>query len=90
MDYRALAELVMLSLMGLSVLTFAVGLSLRLFIAPTLRELFGRRSASSDEQRLLGERLARIEERLDGIESGVDRLTAATDFDRQLEGPKLG
>ena len=41
MDYRALAELVMMSLLGLSTLVFAVGLSVRLFLAPTLRELFG-------------------------------------------------
>jgi len=39
MDYRALAELVMMSLFGLSTLVFAAGLSIRLFLAPTLRNL---------------------------------------------------
>ena len=90
MDYRALAELVMMSLFGLSTLVFVLGLSVRLFLAPTLRELFGRRSSPQEMGPLVAERLARIEDRLDGIENGLDRLAAAKDFDRQLEGPKLG
>lgn len=89
MDYRALAELVMMSLFGLSTLVFAAGLTTRLFLAPTLRELFGRKMGQEGEQKLLVARLTQIEERLDGIESSLERLNAADDFDRQLSGPKL-
>jgi len=90
MDYRALAELVMLSSFGVSTLVFAVGLSLRLFLAPTLRELYGRRPNPEAEQKLLKAHLAQVEERLGSIEVSLERLSAADDFDRQLEGPKLG
>ena len=90
MDYRALAELVMMSLLGLSTLIFAAGLSIRLFLAPTLRELFNARSRNSNEQNLLAAQLNRIEERLESVESSVDRISAGAEFDRQLEGPKLG
>ena len=88
MDYRALAELVMLSSFGVSTLVFATGLSVRLFLAPTLRELHDRKSES--EQELLHSHLAQVEERLGSIEASLERLNAADDFDRRLEGPKLG
>ncbi|MBT8335420.1 MAG: hypothetical protein KJO11_02385 [Gemmatimonadetes bacterium] len=90
MDYRALAELVMMSLFGLSTLIFAAGLSIRLFLAPTLRELFSARSRASNEQNLLATQMNRIEERLESVESTLDRISAGADFDRQLERPKLG
>lgn len=90
LDYRALAELVMMSMLGLSTLIFAAGLSIRLFLAPTLRELFKPRSESPNEQRLLAAQLDRIEERLEGLEGSVERISAGAEFDRQLEGPKLG
>ena len=89
MDYRALAELAMFSLLGLSVFVVAVGYTVRAFLAPTLREILGRGSRS-DETRLLATRLDRIEDRLEGIETGLERVAAASDFDRRLEGPKLG
>ncbi|NNF29705.1 MAG: hypothetical protein HKN73_20950 [Gemmatimonadetes bacterium] len=90
MDYRALAELVMLSLFGLSTLIFAAGLSIRLFLAPTLRELLGRRGNQLDARdKQLEAHLLRVEERLDLIEGSLDRLTSADEFDRQLKGPKL-
>ncbi len=49
MDIRALAESEMMALMGLSVLTIAVGFSVRMFLAPTMRELIGRKNAGADE-----------------------------------------
>ena len=90
MDYRALAELIMLGSFGLSTLVFAVGLSLRLFLAPTLRELFGRGPHPEAEQKRLKAHLAQIEDRLAGIEISLERLSAAEEFDRKLEGPKVG
>ena len=89
MDYRALAELVMFSMLGLSTLVFAAGLSIRLFLAPVLREFLGRRGKLDAERTLIDSRLTMIEERLDGIEGSLDRLSAADDFDRKLSGPKL-
>lgn len=90
MDYSALAELILLGLTGLSVLVIAVGFSIRMFLAPTLRELFGRRDRGSQAQQLLTPRLDRLEDRLDSIEGTLDRIATAQDFDRQLEGPKPG
>lgn len=90
MDNRALAELVMMSLVGLSVFTLAIGFSIRVFLAPTLRELFGRTSTPSDDQRLLNARLHHLEDRLDSIEHSLGRIADAKDFDRQLEKPGTG
>lgn len=90
MDYRALAELIMLSMIGLSVFVVAAGFSIRMFLAPTLRELFGRKSAPVPENSLLTARLSQLEDRLDSIDATLDRLADAQDFDRQLEGPKTG
>ena len=88
MDYRALAELIMLSSFGLATLVFVTGLSIRLFLAPTLRELLDPRKAQDAERRLLEARLTQIEDRLDGVEM-LGRPITPEDFDRQLEAPKL-
>jgi hypothetical protein len=89
MDYRALAELVMMALIGLSVLTVAVGFSVRMFLAPTLREIMGRKKgATEQEQALMGARIDAFEDRLEAIEDGVQRIAAASEFDRKLDAPK--
>jgi len=85
MDFRALAELIMLSLFGLSTFVFAVGLSVRLFLAPTLRELFGRQPTPDPGVQLLPERLTRIEERLESLEHTLGEVADATSFDRALK-----
>jgi hypothetical protein len=90
MDFRARAELVMLSLFGLSAFTLALGFSIRAFLAPTLRDLFGRPTAPSHDQQLLNARLQQLEDRLDSIETSLDRIADGRDFDRQLERPKTG
>jgi hypothetical protein len=91
MDYRALAELLMFGFLGLSVLTLCVGFSVRMFVAPVVREVVDRfGSTRSEERSLLLARVDAFEERLEVIEDGLDRLTAAREFDRQLEGPKVG
>lgn len=87
MDYRALAELIMFSLLGLSVLAVAIGFSIRAFLAPTLRELFAK---PTGDPRLLAARVARLEERLDDMDATLSRIEEKSDFDRQLEGPKAG
>jgi hypothetical protein len=90
MDLRALAELVMMSLFGLSALTLAIGFSVRVFLAPTLRDLFGRPAAAPEEQLLLNARFRQLEDRLESIETSLERIADALDFDRQLERPKTG
>ena len=49
MDIRAIAELVMMALVGLSVLTIAVGFSVRMFLLPAMRELGRLKSAEADQ-----------------------------------------
>ena len=91
MNYYALGELVMMTLMGLSVLVIAFGFSVRMFLAPTLREIFGKRDpAVTTELGALPGRLDRLEDRLDAIEGGLDRIEAAQNLDRQLDVPKIG
>lgn len=87
MDYRALAELVIMALLGLSTLFVAIGFSIRAFLAPTLRDLFGKQPPDT---KLLSARLARLEERLDAIDDSLTRIEEKSDFDRKLEGPKAG
>lgn len=88
MDYRALAELVMMALLGLSTLVVAMGFSVKFFLAPVLKDLFpqggSRRGVASDETHL---RLANVEDRLDGIEQSLQQLAEAERFDRQLGQP---
>ncbi len=88
MDYRALAELAMFSLMGLSILTVSVGFSIRFFLTPVLRDILKRGDNGPPEQALLSARMAAIEDRLAAIEDSVDRIAAASEFDRQLEAPE--
>ena len=87
MDYRALAELVLMGLLGLSVLTVALGFSVRAFLAPTLRELFDRLGRNRSIEPALMARLERLEDRLTDLEGDLERLEAAERFDRQLHGP---
>ena len=89
MDYRAIAELVMFAFIGLSTLAFAIGFSVRMFLVPTMRELRRIKGATADEgQAEVVARIDHIEDRLDSIESGINRLLATSEFDRQLEAPK--
>lgn len=91
MDYSALAELVVFSLLGLSILFLAIGFSVRAFLGPVLRDLFGRGvEVSAQDVKLLVGRLEHLEDRLDHVEGSLERIEAAQTFDRKLEGPKLG
>lgn len=81
MDYRAIAELVIFALLGLSVLAVAIGFSIRAFLAPTLRELFAK---PPRDDRLLEARIAQMEDRLDSMDESLERLADKSDFDRRL------
>jgi len=85
MDYYALSELIVTTLLGLSVLAIALGFSFRVFLAPVVRDILGKRQSDSDrEQQLLSVRLEQVEERLSGIETAVHRIAAVADFNKEL------
>ena len=88
MDYRALAELVMMALLGVSTLVVAMGFSVKYFLAPVLKDLLPReghtRGVAPDAS---DRRLANLEDRLDGIERSLQQLAEADRFDRQLGRP---
>lgn len=88
MDYRALAELVLMGLLGLSAFVLAVGFSVRAFLAPTLREIFERLGTPNERDGMIGSRLDQMDERLAQLEQSLERLEAAERFDRQLERPR--
>lgn len=85
MDYRALAEFITTSLLAFSVLAIAMGFTVRVFIAPVLREILGSRRGVSDTDRMLPAQLTRLEERLDSIEHSLDEIHDARSFDRALQ-----
>lgn len=86
MDYRALAELVFFAFVGLSIAIFTGALSLRLVLKP----FFGRFLEAYREKNagtLPGEaerRIEVLESRLLEMETELDEVRAARDFDRQL------
>ena len=87
-DLRALAELIELSLVGLSALVIALGFSVRVFLAPVIREAVDRFSSHPlGAPRDTAARLDRLDDRLAALERGVDRIVAAQDFDRRLSAP---
>lgn len=90
MDYRALAELVLMALLGLSALVVAMGFSVKFFLAPVLRDLFATGRGRSDLPPGAATRLAHTEDRLDAIERDLGRLVEAERFDRQLSDPDPG
>ena len=86
MDYRALGELIWFSFLGLSVFTLVTGVSVKLFLAPVVRDVLGRLRTESDrEQQALGFRMERIDDRIADMETQIHRLSAAEEFHRQLE-----
>lgn len=85
MDYRAIAELVWFTLLGISILTLVVGFSVRAFLAPVIREALSKlRSEADREQQVLGVRMERVEDRLADMETSISRLVAAEEFHRRL------
>lgn len=88
MDLRAVAELVLMASVGLTMIIGAVGLTVRLFLAPVLKDIVARFASrpSTDESRLLA-RIDLLDERMAAIEGGLERIEAAQDFDRRLGKP---
>lgn len=85
MDYRAIGELIWFAFLGISVFTVVMGFSVRVFLAPVVRDALVRsRSKADEEQRMLGVRMERVEERLEDIETRMHRLAAAEEFHRRL------
>jgi hypothetical protein len=84
MDYRALAEFITTSLLAFSVLVLAMGFTIRVFVAPVLREFLGNRRGVSEVDRMLPGQLTRLEERLDSIEHSLDEIHDTRTFDRAL------
>ncbi len=85
MDYRAVAELIWMSFLGLSVFGLVFGFSVRVFIGPVVRDALDRLGKNrSGEQTRADVRIEYLESRLLDMETELRRLAAAHDFDRQL------
>lgn len=85
MDYRALGELIWFSLLGLSILGLVAGLSVRVFLAPVVRQVLeALGEGRTEDQARLAARLELVESRLEGMESELRSLGAAEDFYRRL------
>ena len=77
--------LVFVALLGGSLFILTAAYAHKKFVAPTLVELFGRsKSKITDEQKHLEAELAMLTEHLHLLEERIDRIDAATQFDRQL------
>lgn len=85
MDYRALAELVWFTLLGLSVLALTTGIVVRVVLKPFLSDLIDVLRERSMSGGHVAERLARIESRLVELDHDVHGLRTSTEFDRRLE-----
>ncbi len=86
MDYRALAELIWFTLLGVSILTLVLGFSVRAFLAPVIRDALAHlHSAADREQQLLGVRMEHLEDRLTELETSLSRVAAAAEFQHQIE-----
>ena len=85
MDYFVIGQAALLGFVGLSILTVSVGLTVRIFLGPVLRDVAERlgNKRTTEEGALLS-RIAQLDDRLAALESGVDRIEAAQDFDRRL------
>jgi len=85
MDLRAVAELVLLAMVGLSILTISVGFTVRVFLGPVLRDVAERLATKAKpEDGAVAARLDLLDDRLAALESSVDRIEAAQDFERRL------
>jgi hypothetical protein len=84
-DYFVLGQAALLGFIGLSIFTVCVGVTVRLFLGPVLRDVAERLASKPgvDDSRLLG-RIDHLDDRLAGLESGLDRIEAAQDFDSRL------
>lgn len=85
MNWADLGYFTLMASIGLTMITVGVGLTMRLFLAPVLRDVAERfaNRPTRDEQAVVA-RLDQLDDRLTALESGLDRIEAAQDFDRRL------
>lgn len=89
MDYRAIGELIFMSLIGMSTLLFVLALGARFALKPILQDLFKGRKGW--EASLAEERMERLEGRVVELETELDRVRSGQEFDRRLQdGPQRG
>ncbi len=77
--------------MGISiVLVPVIGITARFALKPTVEALsrFFDRKGSEEAISILERRMALMEQQLESIDSNVQRLTEAADFDQQLTAPR--
>jgi hypothetical protein len=88
MNYGVLGEMIAITLVSLSVLVVAVGFSVRVFLGPVIRDVAQhlQRDAGS-ERAAAAMRMELMEDRLEGLERGMERLEESRSFDRQLGVP---
>lgn len=85
MPWDQLAYFAMMFFVGLSILTICLGLTVRLFLGPVLRDMADRMgSRPKGDEALLLSRITQLDDRLAALEGGLDRIEAAQDFDRRL------
>ena len=85
MNWDEMGYFTLMAFVGLSMLTVCVGLTVRLFLAPVIREVADRVvTRPRPDERMLEARLGQLDDRLAALESGLDRIEAAQDFDRRL------
>lgn len=84
MPWDDLAYFAMMFFIGLSILTVCLGLTVRLFLGPVLRDMADRMGRPKGDEALLLGRITQLDDRLAALEGGLDRIEAAQDFDRRL------
>lgn len=85
MDLRAVAELILMAMVGLSILTVSVGFTVRVFMGPILRDVAERlANKGKPDDGVVAARLDLLDDRLAALESGLERIEAAQDFERRL------
>jgi hypothetical protein len=84
-DYFVIGQAALLGFVGLSILTVCIGLTVRLFLGPVLRDVADRvGSKPSAREGILLSRIEQLDDRLAALEGGIDRIEAAQDFERKL------
>jgi len=84
-DYFVIGQAALLGFVGLSILTVSIGITVRLFLGPVLRDVAERLASKPRvEEGLLLTRIEQLDDRLAALESGIDRIEATQDFDRRL------
>ncbi|MGD2046319.1 MAG: hypothetical protein PVJ80_17425 [Gemmatimonadota bacterium] len=80
-----MAELILMAMVGLSILTVSVGFTVRVFMGPVLRDVAERlANKAKPDDGIVAARLDLLDDRLAALESGLERIEAAQDFERRL------